>query len=58
MPRRGLVSIIAMYAAAAAVGLMRERSGAIRCECRADCWCQRSAMRPLRWVFPLWHRQA
>ena len=43
------------YLGLALLGLARERSGAVTCECRSDCWCQRRDLRLFRWVFPIWH---
>ncbi len=44
------------YLGLAAVGHARERSGALTCECRGDCWCKRRGVRLFRWVFPFKHR--
>jgi hypothetical protein len=56
MLKRGLLLLGALYLAAALIGHLQERGGAISCECRADCWCKRPGLRLSRWAFPFGHR--
>jgi hypothetical protein len=55
MFKRGLVVLGALYVAAALISHSQERRGAIRCECREDCWCKRPGLSLFRWVFPFGH---
>lgn len=54
--RRGTFLLATLYIAAALIGHARERSGAISCGCKPDCWCQRPGLSIFRWVFPFWHK--
>jgi hypothetical protein len=56
MLKRGLLLLATLYIAAALVGHVQERFGAIRCECREDCWCKRPGLSFFRWVFAFGHR--
>jgi hypothetical protein len=56
MLKRGPLFLAALYIAAALIGHVQERLGAIRCECREDCWCKRPGLSLFRWVFPFGHR--
>jgi hypothetical protein len=56
MLKRGLLLLGALYLAAALIGHLQERGGAISCECRADCWCKRPGLGLSRWAFPFGHR--
>lgn len=53
--RRILVIGGGAWLALAVLGHARERSGAVTCECQADCWCKRDVLSLFRWVFPLKH---
>ncbi len=44
-----------IYLLAAVVGLYRESSGSLKCECREDCWCKKPGLSLFRWVFPVGH---
>lgn len=55
MIRRGLLTLGALYVAAALIGHARERTGVIACGCREDCWCKRPGLSAVRWVFPFRH---
>lgn len=55
MPKR-IVVFGAVYLLAALIGHVRERSGAVRCECSDECWCKRSPLALFRWVAPFGHR--
>ena len=46
---------IPAYLGAAVMGRVMESRGAIRCECRDDCWCKRPELSLFRWVFPFRH---
>ena len=37
------------------MGRVMESRGAIRCECRDDCWCKQPGLSLFRWVFPFRH---
>jgi hypothetical protein len=54
--RRGALFLATLYVLAALIGHAHERSGAISCECRPDCWCKRPGLSLFRWVFPFWHK--
>jgi hypothetical protein len=56
MLKRGLLLVGALYLAAALIGHLQERGGAISCECREDCWCKKPGLRLFRWAFPFGHR--
>jgi hypothetical protein len=56
MLKRGLLLLGALYLAAALIGHLQERRGAIRCECREDCWCKKPGLSLFRWAFPFGHR--
>ena len=56
MLKRVLPLAAAVYLAAAVIGHLQERRGAIRCECREDCWCKRPGLSLFRWAFPFRHR--
>jgi hypothetical protein len=55
MIRRFVMPLLALYATAAVIGHLRERTGAITCGCSEDCWCKRPGLSALRWVFPFRH---
>jgi hypothetical protein len=44
------------YLGAAVMSRLMESRGAMRCECRDDCWCKRPGLSLFRWVFPYGHR--
>jgi len=46
------------YLGAAVMGRVMEKQGAIRCECRDDCWCKQPGVSLFRWVFPYKHSLA
>lgn len=48
--------LIALYLLFALIGRFVEGMGAVRCECRPDCWCKRPVLSTFRWVFPRGHR--
>ncbi len=56
MGKRGLLLLGSLYLVAALAGHAQERRGAIRCDCRDDCWCKRPGLSLFRWVFPRGHR--
>ena len=53
--RRTVLAAAALYAAAGTWGLVKERRGALRCECTDDCWCKKPGLALFRWTFPLGH---
>jgi len=55
MFKRGLAALAALYITVAVVSHAQERRGAIRCDCRDDCWCKQPGLRLFRWTFPLGH---
>lgn len=56
MGKRLLMAVGGVYLTAAVVGHVRERFGAISCECGQDCWCRRPGLSLFRWVAPVGHR--
>jgi hypothetical protein len=56
MLKRAFPLVAGAYLAAALIGRLQERRGAITCECGEDCWCKRPGLSLFRWVFPLGHR--
>jgi hypothetical protein len=56
MLRRVLLALGTLYVGAALIGHVRERRGAITCQCKEDCWCKRPGLSLFRWVFPVGHR--
>jgi hypothetical protein len=58
MLRRALLALGALYIGAALIGHLRERRGAITCECQQDCWCKRPGLSLFRWVVPVGHKLA
>lgn len=54
--KRILLVVSGIYLALALLGHALERTGAMTCDCREDCWCKRPGMSLLRWVFPFSHR--
>jgi hypothetical protein len=48
------IAVVA-YLGAAVMGRIMESRGAVRCECRADCWCKHPGLSLFRWVFPYGH---
>jgi len=53
--KRLAASLLTLYLLFAAIGRFVERIGAVRCGCRADCWCKRPILSAFRWVFPRGH---
>ena len=53
--RRLVLSLLGLYLLSAVVGLVRERMGAIECDCSPRCWCKRPVLSTFRWVFPFKH---
>jgi hypothetical protein len=54
MLKRGLLLLGPLYLAAALIGHLQERGGAI--SCREDCWCKKPGLSLFRWAFPFGHR--
>jgi len=54
--KRVAVTVLAVYAVAAAATRAAESAGAVRCGCGPDCWCKRPFLSAFRWVFPYQHR--
>jgi len=53
--KRGVRVLGALYITAAVVAHAQERRGAIRCDCRQDCWCKQPGLHVFRWTFPFGH---
>jgi hypothetical protein len=56
MLKRGVLFVGVVYIAAAVIGHIQERRGAITCECQEDCWCKKPGLSFFRWVFPRGHK--
>jgi len=53
---RLIMTVGALYVAAALIGHLRERSGSVVCRCADDCWCKTPGLSLFRWVAPFGHR--
>lgn len=53
--KRLLVGIPTIYLLFALIGRFAEGMGAVRCECRPECWCKKPVLSTFRWVFPVGH---
>jgi hypothetical protein len=56
MLKRVLPVVGVLYIGAALIAHAQERRGAIRCDCREECWCKRPGLSLFRWVFPFGHK--
>ncbi len=53
--KRLLLHATSIYLLFAVIGRFVEGMGAVRCECRPDCWCKKPVLSTFRWVFPAGH---
>jgi len=49
------LAAVSIYLFFALIGRFVEGMGAVTCECRPDCWCEKPVLSTFRWVFPAGH---
>jgi hypothetical protein len=53
--KRLLLGVTSVYLLFAVIGRFVEGVGAVRCQCRSDCWCKKPVLSSVRWVLPVGH---